>query len=177
MRCSLLTLILPLCGCVTVASVNIGTKTSLEKQLMGEIEPLSEEELLAASVRQSGSGAFLPLDEQRARALQARRRQVFNQDDLDELKAQGCAGEGKDAQVVARRCAEADKAEVAARLERLIAEENADRAVIMSWAVATDAALTERDRGQVVQVYRRLLLERARPGDWVQGDGGEWKQK
>ena len=50
---SLLSL-LPLCGCITTTVVNIGQKSALEKQLMGETDPLSEEELLVASVRATG---------------------------------------------------------------------------------------------------------------------------
>jgi hypothetical protein len=173
----ILTGLLALTGCVTVYSVNIGTKTSLEKQLIGELEPLSEEELLAASVRTSGSGAFVPMDQLQAKALSARRRQLFNRDDLDELKAWGCAGESLQGLIEARPCKKDDDAAIKERLARIVGEENADRTSVIDWAVTTDSTLTERDRPEVVQVYKKLLHERARPGDWVQSDEGGWKQR
>jgi hypothetical protein len=174
MRVSNFGWLLLLSGCFTVHSVNIGTKTSLEKQLIGELEPLSEEELLAASIRASDEAMLAPVDELQARAVAARRRQLFNRDDIDELKASGCLGEARKAELVARPCKDAEAKE---RSDKLLSEENADRAVIIEWAVATDSSLTERDRGEVVEVYRRLLLERAQPGHWVQNDDGSWKQR
>lgn len=167
--------IMTLVGCFTTQQINIGTKTSLERQLIGEVEPLTEEELLAASVRADGEVGLGSLDDLQARALQARRRQLFNRDDVDELKALGCLGEGKNAELVLRDCR--PDPERAALLERLIAEENSDRAAILTWAIEADPALTPADRLQLAAVYHRLLVERARPADWVQDDDGTWRQK
>ena len=164
-------------GCISTTQVNIGTKTSLERQLIGELEPLSEDEVLAASVRAQAQGGLGPLDDQQGAALAARRRQLFNRDDVDEAKQAGCLGEGKDGELVARLCDKPADAEAAARVSKLVAEENADRRAIIDWAVAADPALTPADRPEVVRIYQRIIVERARTGEWVQDDTGGWVRR
>ena len=159
-------------GCITVKAVTIGQKTALERQLMGELEPLTDEELLISSVR-----APSPAISDGARALVARRRQLFNRDDIDELKASGCLGEAPQAILAPHPCDMAGDPARALRRERLLREENADRATIIDWVVTTDATLTPRDRPQVAALYRGLLLQQAREGDWIQQDEGAWTQR
>lgn len=163
------------CGCIT--TINVGQKTSLERQLMGEMEPLSEEEAMALSVRATGEIGTGSLDDLRQRALAARRRQLFNRDDIEEQKGRGCLGEGPIAQLLSRPCDAASDPEVAARIERLVQEENEDRQAIISWALAVDPVLTSGDREQIVNVYARLLRERAAATHWFQTADGEWQQK
>jgi len=165
------------CACISVTAVNIGSKSSLERQLIGELEPLSEEETLAASVRAQAQVGTGSLDELQAAAVAARRRQLFNRDDIDEAKTQGCIGEGKDARLARRTCAPDADTEASARLATLIEQENADREAVVAWALATDPSLTTTDRPQVIQVYRRLLTENTRPGDWLETDDGTWVKR
>jgi uncharacterized protein YdbL (DUF1318 family) len=162
-------------ACLTFTTVNVGTKTSLEHQLVGELEPLSEDELLVASVRADPGTPLGALEDLQVRAISARRRQIFNRDDVDELKGLGCVGESKTAELVARECSAPD--EVRARISQVLADENDDRRAILDWAIATDAALTPADRPQVVLVYRRLLHERAKAGEWLEGDDGRWTRR
>ncbi len=160
-------------GC-SVKAVTIGTKSSLERQLIGELEPLSEEELLAASVRAQGGMGLAAMDAMQARAVAARRRQLFNRDDIDELKGQGCLGEDAQAKLVVRSC---PPGEAATRGSQLVREENDDRSAVIEWALAADATLTPADRPQIVQLYRRLLHDRAQKGEWLQKDDGAWEQR
>ncbi len=162
------------CG-IRTNQVTIGQKTSLEKQLMGEVEPLTEEEMLAASVRAPGGVHAGSRDALQTRAVAARRRQLFNRDDLHELKANGCLGEAAGAALVARAC-RSDEATERLR-QRLLREENADRQAIIDWALDVDPILTAADRPQAVELYGRLVRERARPGDWLQDDDGTWRQR
>jgi hypothetical protein len=159
-------------GCITVHAVNIGQKTSLEMQLMGEFEPLTEEEQLAASVRAGPDAPSAARSDLEAAAVAARQRQLFNRDDLRTLKAAGCLGEARGAQLAARPCGK--EAEVEPLRTRLVAEENADRAAIMAWAVEADPVLTRRDMPQVAAVFHRLLFEQAQKGEQVQNDDGAW---
>jgi uncharacterized protein YdbL (DUF1318 family) len=163
-----------LSSCITVTTVNIGTKTSLERQLAGDLEPLSDEQLLVSSMRAQAQLAQGSLADLQARALAARRRQLFNRDDINEAKQQGCMGESKDAELVARPCAATREASTAARYNELVVQEKEDRGAVIDWAIAADSALTPADRPEVVRVYRRLLLEAARPGDFTQADQGDW---
>ncbi len=177
MRNKLTLILLPaLFACtITTRPVNIGTKTALERQLMGELEPLSDEQLLAASVRAPSDDPEVGgLDTTQAYAMAARRRQVFNRDEVDELKTRGCVGEAKNATLAVRDCN--PSAEEAARRDRLIGEENADREAILEWVATSEATFTGNGRGQLVDMYHRLLAERAKPGEWVEGPGG-WAKK
>ncbi len=170
---------LALVGCTfTTRTYNIGQKTSLELQLMGEVEPLSEEEILLSSVRaQTGGLSAGSLDAAQLGAIAARRRQLFNRDDVDELKQDGCLGEGLRAVLVARSCERATAGEVATLRDRVLAEENADRQAIIDWALANDPLLTAVDRPQIEALYGRALREKARAGEWVQGDNGAWSRR
>jgi len=163
-------------GCIKVTTVNIGQKTSLERQLIGEFEPLTEEEILSSSVRAAAGSGNVALDDLHQRAVAARRRQLFNRDDVDELKQRGCLGELHDAQLAVRECEQAGAPDVAERLQRLVDEENADRAAIIDWALAADRILTAADRHQVVKLYARLIRERAAAGEWFRSDSGGWTQ-
>ena len=164
------------CG-IKTNQVSIGQKTSLERQLMGDVEPLSEEELLVASVRGPGSAVPGSPDELQSQAIAARRRQLFNRDELDELKRAGCLGEAQHAVLVSRPCDREPAPELAARRSTLLDQENADRRVIIDWALAIDAVLTAADRPQVVEVYHRLWRERLHAGAWIQGDDGGWTRR
>lgn len=164
-------------GCLKVTTVNIGQKTSLERQLIGEFEPLTEEEVLASSVRAGVSGGSGALGDLTQRAVAARRRQLFNRDDIEEFKGSGCLGEAASAEMVAHPCEGTAAPEITARVERLIAEENEDRAAIIAWAIEADPVLTPSDRDQVVKVYAHLLRERAKPGHWYHDEEGGWSQR
>jgi hypothetical protein len=165
-------------ACLTTKIVNIGQKTSLENQLMGEAEPLTEEQLLAASVRAGGSGVHAgSADDLQSRAIAARRRQLFNRDDVDDLKAAGCLGEALGARIARRPCDNASEAETSDLLDRLIEEENADRSAIIDWALGIDPVLTPADRPQVVALYHQLVVERSTAGSWVQREDGRWTRR
>jgi len=166
------------CGnCLTVTTVNIGQKTSLERQLIGDFEPLTEEEMLAASVRSQGGVGAGSLDDLRQRAISARQRQLFNRDDVQELLGQACLGETSAARLAARKCGAQSAADVAARVARLVSEENQDRDAIIEWAIAIDPVLTPADRAQVVAVYARLLQEQLQTGHWYESSEKGWTQK
>ena len=173
---SLLSL-LPLCGCITTTVVNIGQKSALEKQLMGETDPLSEEELLVASVRATGGVHAGSEDDLTSRALAARRRQLFNRDDIDDLKAAGCLGEALKALIAGHTCEKIKSPDTLKLRDRLVGEENADRSAIIDWAVSVDPVLTRADRPQVEALFHRLLLTRAKPGELVQEADGSWAKR
>lgn len=165
-------------GCIRTNSVTIGRKTDLERQLMGRLEPLSEEELLASSVRdsenessRSESGALQELE---GRAIAARRRQLFNRDDLRALASAGCVGEATKGTLESRPC---DGSELLEIRDRLVAEENADRSAILDWAIEAEAGLTPGDRPDLMRMYHTLRVERAGVGTPVQSDDGSWTVK
>lgn len=173
MRNSVLLLLLLAASCtITTRPVNIGTKTALERQMMGELVPLTEEELLASSMRAGTEDARSSgLDERQARAMAARRRQVFNRDEIEDLKSKGCLGEALNATLAIRDCG-VDSG----RSGELLAEENVDRAAILDWLASSDDAFADAGRAQLVEMYHRLLVTNAKKGDWIEDQGG-WAQK
>ncbi|MBN1959458.1 MAG: DUF1318 domain-containing protein [Deltaproteobacteria bacterium] len=166
-----------LSACVTVTTVNIGTKTSLERQLAGELEPMSNEELLVSSMRAQSQITQGSLADLQARALAARRRQLFNRDDINEGKKLGCLGEGISAKLLLRPCQARNDAETSSRYEQLVSQEQEDRNYIIDWAIAADNSLTPADRPEVVNVYHRLLLETMQRGEYYQNKKGKWVQR
>lgn len=162
-------------GCVTVTPVTIGQKTTLERQLMGEMEALSDAELLAISVRAGRNLAPGSMDDLQAQALAARRRMLFNRDDIDELKAEGCLGEALEARLVVRPCSADDRTRQ--RAELVARETQEDRSAVITWLIAADPVLTPADRGQVAAILRQIELEAARAGHWIQNDAGDWTRR
>ncbi len=167
---------LALTGCITVTTVNIGTKTSLERQLIGELEPLTEEELLAASVRATPLLEGGALADLQAAAVAAKRRQAFNRDDIALAKEHGCLGEARGAALVVLPCKTPLDEDAAGRLAALVEEENKDRAAIIDWALRADSSMTPIDRPELVRVYHRLLLQNARAGELVERDDGTFAE-
>jgi hypothetical protein len=161
-------------ACISTTVINISQKTSLESQLMGELEPLSKEELLVASVRASDDGSVIALDSLQNRAAAAKRRQLFNRDDLDELRNDGCVGEALGAQLVERPCNSSAVLEVRAEI---IEQENVDREVIVDWVLSIDPVLTPADRTQVVALYQQMILNTLSTGHWFQSATGSWSQR
>ncbi|MBI5508425.1 MAG: hypothetical protein HY903_06715 [Deltaproteobacteria bacterium] len=173
----LVVLAAPVPACISTNVIPVGQKTSLEKQLMGEVEPLTEEELLVASVR-AGPGVELgSQDDLSRKAIAARRRQLFNRDDIDELKTAGCLAEGKSARLVARPCDKVSDPEALALRERVVGEENADRQAVIDWAISVDPVLTRADRPQIEALFTELLHEGARPGDLVEESDGSFTKR
>lgn len=176
MRVSLTLIFLATIGsaCIRTNTVTLGRKTDLEKQLMGRLEPLTEDELLAASVRGESNEAQGSLQELEDRAIAARRRQLFNRDDVRELQAAGCVGEARDGKVRTRDC---EGHALIAERTRLVSEENADRAAVLAWAVEADPSLTLGDLPQLETIYHAVMVERAAPGTPIEEENGAWVRK
>jgi len=158
----------------------VDERTALENQILGTYEELDRDMQLLVSVRAApadeGPGEQ-PLSRARQKAIQARRTRLFNRDDVDELKRAGCLGEAKDGKLAARACKASSDAEIAARIERILASENEARFVILEFVVQASPDLTVKDLPQVIDAHVRTQRENARPGEWIQLDSGEWVQK
>ena len=162
-----------LSGCLTIKTVNISQKTSLEHQLMGSFEPLTEEEMLLSSVRDEAQmlqGQELSDDQA---ALASRRRQLFNRDDVERFKRQGCLGEALSGELVERSC-ENGSENSKPILQRVLAEESADRQIIITWVISQHDHLQEAERDQVKKIYRQFILSHSPQGTPFQDLSGTW---
>lgn len=169
-----------LSGCAQLTQVNVAPKTTLEHQLLGELEPLADEDELAASIRLSHGTMALTSDGTLASkqeiALRARQRQLFNRDDVRLLLAARCLGESRRGYLVERRCTPPPELATSLR-QRLVLEENADRDQIVDWVVENDETLTPGDKRKVLALYARLTQDLLQAGMWYEDGDGVWRQK
>ncbi len=165
----------PLVG-VTV----VDEKTALENQVLGTYQELSQEVLLVASVRYidpEGKLVAQPeLPPGKEGAIRAMQRSAFNKDDIDELKTQGIVGENNEGGVTIV-AAEKIPSKQESFVKNLVEEENADREVLMQRILATNEKLTQQDMPKIRRTFAALNRDRARSGDLVQLEEGNWVQK
>jgi len=166
-------------GCIQ-AALSAGQPTAVERQLLGAYEELDEELVHASSVR-GGSG----LEDASHKSLQqlalrARSLQVFNADDVLELKSEGCVFETLRAELAPTECGLVSEDPAARRRRaRVMDEENRGRRVLMRWAAHEIARREGRavpDASELAEVraaYLRLIKETAQPGHLMEVTPGD----
>lgn len=170
-------------GCLSVKPLVVDRQTQLENQILGRLQRLEAELILASSVRAGKApteakseppaatkSTLSPLAQEVVSAL---RRRAFNADDIDELKDKGVVGEGREGLLVTL-AAPSDKS-AAQRATELMARENADRERVFRGVVQLDPELSERDLPLVRRIFARLQRASASPGQKVQGVDGAWQ--
>ena len=168
-----------------LADVNVTVvdqKTALENQVLGSYEELGQDVMLLASVRSVDENGKLKtvaeIPPGKMKAVRAKQRQEFNQDDINQFKQAGAAGEGKDGYLV---FFETEKTKTDAEYKKfvqtLVAEENQDRKAIYERIVATNTAFTEGDLPKVEKISASLNRDNAKPGEKIQLDNGSWSVK
>ncbi len=174
---AVLTGTLLLTACINIKMVNVGQKTAYERQLTGTYEELDSSLATVASVRGPGSSdnGSTALSESYQKALSARRRQLFNEDDIAVFKSEGCIGENIRGQAEVLPCEllsnNADKKELVARL---VAEDNEDRKNIIDLAIQMDNSLTPANVSDMRSVYHQLLRDSAKSGYMFEESPGKW---
>ena len=181
-----------LSGC-TLAEVKVNVaseRTSLENQILGSYNSLSEETLLVASVRgvdPLGRIQTPPrVSREKQDAVAAMQVLSFHADDVDAFKRLGWAGEDNQGLLrafgISRDKAPDDLKDFAARyrdqeFQAVLAEVNRAREVVMRRAVETNPNLTQADLPKVRAVFAKLAADTARPGDRLQASDGNWTAK
>lgn len=181
-----------LAGC-TLAKVKVDVaseRTTLENQVLGSYNALSDEVLLVASVRGVDPLGKIQVPPRKSGEGQAAAEAVqvlaFHADDVDAFKRLGWAGEGNQGLLAALPM---DKAKVPAEFkdfaerygqeefEAVIRAVNAAREAVMRRVVETAAGLESRDLGRVRAVFAKLNAENALPGERIQKPDGAWTVK
>jgi len=178
--------VLPLGACSgKLADVNVTVvdqKTALENQVLGSYEELGQDVMLLASVRSVDENGKLKtvreLPPGKMKAVRARQRQEFNQDDIVRFKQEGCAGEANTGYLA---FIETEKTKADGQYQKfvqsLIGEENEDRRAIYERIVATNEAFSEGDLPKVEKISASLNRDNAQKGEKVQQDDGTWSTK
>jgi len=186
-------LLLVLLGGCTLAEINVevaGERTSLEKQVLGSYNALTQRAMLSSSVRgvdPLGNVERPPeLSADGQEALDAVQTLAFHADDLDAFRRLGWVGEGNDGLLARfpmdREGAPDDLAGFADgygqnEFEAVVSEINASRLVLMRRVIRTDDRFTEADFPEIRTVFARLNARRALPGERIQGPDGQWTVK
>lgn len=184
---------LALCGSCTLADLDVNVvseRTSLENQVLGTYNSLSEEALLVASVRGvSPTGEIETRPEQspeRREAVEAMQVLGFHEDDIQSFKALGWVGENRQGLLspfpMDRSSVPEDLADFASRFSKeefsfVVQEANKARNTIMRQVVQTNERFTEQDMDRIREVFWRMRLEQALPGEKIQTEDGTWKAK
>lgn len=168
-------LIVSVFGLFAVSCVSVGgtvaTPTALENQLLGVYQDLDDDLVYASSVRGGKTSPPSKLDDLRTRVMNARSLQLFNEDELSELKDARCVAETLGARVIPYSCEleNGDDASFEKRRIRLLRDENAARQLILEWAAFTVAQKRGRqsidieELAKMRRTYFKLLREVAQP--------------
>lgn len=184
-------LVLFIAGC-TLAKVDVNVvseRTSLENQVLGTYNSLSEDMLLVASVRGvSPSGAIeapprhTPEQADATRALET---VAFHADDIETFKRFGWVGENQEGLLTpfTRETPKVAPAELKsfaanyseAEFQQVVKEVNQARDVLMMRVVQTNENFTLKDLPAIRMVFARLNRQNSVPGSKVQSADGRWQ--
>jgi len=155
-----------------------GEKTALEQEVLGTYERLEEDTWMVASSRSSSKEKGSRISRDKANVLKAIRRQKFNKDDVDEFKRKQFAGETNQGLLQVRE--DMIKTHTPASLQLIkdiLAEENADRAVIMTRVIELKTSLKKASREEVMKIFARMYQSNSSKGVWIQNLDGSWSRK
>jgi len=188
-----LSVLLLLCGC-TLAKVDVNVvseRTSLENQVLGTYNSLSEELLLVASVRGvSPTGKIETKPQQSPEqqdATQALETISFHADDLESFKRLGWVGENKDGLLTPfpkeiPKDIPSDLKSFAVsynekEFKQVIDEVNRSREVLMQRVIQTNENFTAKDLPAIRKVFAKINRQNSAPGARVQAEDGAWSKK
>jgi uncharacterized protein YdbL (DUF1318 family) len=177
-------------GC-TLAKVDVkvvSERTSLENQVLGSYNALSEDLLLVASVRgvsRTGKLAAAPVRSQEQQdATRALETVAFHADDLENFKRLGWVGENREGLVtpfprdIPKQLAPDLQAFATlyseAEFRQVLSEVNQAREVLMQRVVQTNENFTAKDLPAIRKVFAKINRENSAPGTRVQADDGSW---
>ena len=155
-------------------------RTALENQVLGSYAQLDQEVMLLASVRGIDPQGQLikkpPLPLGRKEVVRAMQRAAFNRDDLEQYKQGGIIGENNQGGVTILAL---DKVEPPQHdfIKSLVAEENADRNIIMRRIINTDESLSLNDLPRIQAIFSAMNRDKAQAGAFIQTKEGSWQRK
>lgn len=177
-------------GC-TLAKVDVNVvseRTSLENQVLGTYNSLSEELLLVASVRGVSPTGKIEAKPQRSPEQQDATRALetisFHADDLESFKRLGWAGENREGLITPfpREIPKLLPPDLKAfatlynegEFRQVIDEVNQSREVLMLRVVQTNENFTAKDLPAIRRVFAKINRQKSAPGTRVQADDGTW---
>lgn len=186
----LLVLTLFASGC-TLAKVDVNVvseRTSLENQVLGTYNSLSQDMLLVASVRGvSPTGKIETPPRHTPEQVDATRAMetiAFHADDVERFKRFGWVGENQEGLLTpfTRETPKVSSEELklfaakysTAEFQQVVAEVNRSRDVLMMRVVQTNENFTLKDLPAIRKVFAKINRENSAPGSRVEDIGGKW---
>lgn len=185
----------PLCllllgGC-TLAKVDVNVvseRTSLENQVLGTYNRLSEELLLVASVRGVSPTGKIEARPQRSPEQQDATRALetisFHADDLESFKRLGWVGENREGLITAfpREVPKSLPPDLRnfvtlysdAEFRQVVDEVNRSREILMQRVVQTNENFTDKDLPVIRKVFAGINRQNSAAGTRVQAEDGAW---
>jgi len=177
-------------GC-TLAKVDVNVvseRTSLENQVLGTYNSLSEDMLLVASVRGvSPTGKIETPPRHTPEQVDATRAMetiAFHADDIETFKRFGWVGENQEGLLTAftREVPKVASAELKtfaanyseAEFQQVVEEVNRSRETLMMRVVQTNENFTSKDLPAIRKVFAKLNRQNSAPGSRVQEADGRW---
>lgn len=155
-----------------------GEKTALENQILGTYNQVKEDVWMVASVRAANPDSQITLSEEKRAVLTAIQNREFNKDDIAEFKRDGAVGENAKGWLEIRPQPQLQKdPEYKKLVERIVAEDNRDRQIIMRRIIDINPSVQTTDSTEVEKVFAKLNRDSAKPGEWIQRPEGEWVKK
>jgi len=179
--------VLPIiCGC-TIRPPDViitSEKTALENQLLGTDEKISDDPVSVTAVWSRDFSLDLSsyyedgrkpvVDESGSRKLiiaQIRRQTL--QDHIDQLKRSGIIGEKNNGFIAAM----SDTIGAYEEIERLMAAENSDRAIIWEFYAMTSGADPQQTLLSVRKDFSAIMAKTSPTGTWIEDQEGNWARK
>lgn len=182
-----------LIGCASLATVKVdvvGERTALENQILGTYNSLDREMLLVASVRGvDAMGQISPppkKSQEHQDVIAAMQLIDFHGDDLQNFKRLGWIGENNQGRLerfpMKTETVPDDLRAFAGRFSppefnTIIDQVNSARDIIMERVIRMNETLTAEDMPKVRQIFAKLNMENAKPGDRIQLSDGTWRTK
>ncbi len=178
-------------GC-TLAKVDVNVvseRTSLENQVLGTYNSLSEDMLLVASVRGVSPGGKIEAaprhTPEQADTTRAMETIAFHADDVDSFKRFGWIGENNEGllttftreppKVSSEELKSFAAAYSEAEFQQVVKEVNQSREVLMMRVVQTNENFTIKDMPAIRIVFARINSQNSLPGTKVQAADGRWQ--
>jgi len=152
-------------------------RTALEKQILGSYRTIEEDAWMITATRSPG-GSEIPVLESRRQAVEAFAQRKFNADDVEDFKRDEVAGENAQGFLTIRPTEryQADS-DYRALVDRVVAEENRDRSIIMTHIVEANTAVNPLDPQAVARVFAQMNQDASPEGTWIQKADSSWTRK
>ncbi len=175
--CVLCLSLLSACSIKTPEVSFASERTALEKQILGTYRTIEEDAWMVSSTR-SMAGDDVKIPEAKRAVLEAFANRKFNADDIEDFKKQSVIGENLQGLLtILPTQAYEENPDYRLLVNRIVAEENRDREIIMARIVEVYSAVDPLDHDEVTRVFGRMNRDSSLNGTMIQREDKTWTTK